>query len=37
MPALDNLVVLAAVLGVPVDDIIVIDAKIKEQILMHGA
>ena len=37
MPTLDNLVVLAAVLGVPMDDIIVIDAKMKVQILMKGA
>ncbi len=32
MPTIDNLVVLAAVLGVPMDEIIVIDANRKAQI-----
>ena len=32
MPTIDNLVVLAAVLKVPVDEIIVIDVSVKAQI-----
>lgn len=32
MPTLDNLVVLAAVFGVAMDDIVVIDADVKAQI-----
>lgn len=32
MPAIDNLVVLAAVLNVPMDEIIVIDVNVKAQI-----
>ncbi|MDE6697983.1 MAG: helix-turn-helix domain-containing protein [Lachnospiraceae bacterium] len=32
LPTIDNLVVLAAVLGVPMDEIIVIDADVKAQI-----
>jgi len=32
LPAIDNLVALGAVFGVPVDDIIVIDANVKAQI-----
>lgn len=32
MPAIDNLVVLAAVLGVPMDAIIVVDVNVKAQI-----
>lgn len=32
MPTIDNLVVLAAVLGVPMDAIIVIDVNVKAQI-----
>ena len=32
MPTIDNLVVLATVLGVPMDDIIVIDVNIKARI-----
>lgn len=32
MPTIDNLVVLAAVLEVPMDEIIVIDEKVKAQI-----
>ena len=32
IPAIDNLVVLAAVLDVPMDEIIVVDANVKAQI-----
>ena len=32
MPTLDNLVVLAAVFGVPMDEIVVIDVDVKAQI-----
>ncbi|MCR4678163.1 MAG: helix-turn-helix transcriptional regulator [Lachnospiraceae bacterium] len=32
MPTLDNLVVLAAIFGVPMDDIIVVDATMQAQI-----
>ena len=32
MPTIDNLVVLAAVFGVPMDDIVVIDADMQAQI-----
>lgn len=32
MPAIDNLVVLAAVLGVTIDDIVVVDVSVKAQI-----
>lgn len=32
MPTIDNLVVLAAVLEVPIDEIIVIDVNMKAQI-----
>ena len=32
MPTLDNLVVLAAIFGVPMDDIIVVDATMQAQL-----